>query len=92
MSTTRFITSIKIQSSGDADSPQKCLLQNSVSSGVGPFVTVRSFTLKNISAEQVISGFGAKARFWRLMILDNYGGPMISIREIALEVLILWSM
>ncbi len=90
MSTTRFITVIKIQSSGNSESPRKCLLQSSVSSGVGPFVTVKAFTLQDVSTEQVISSFGAKARYWRLMILDNYGGETVSIREIALEVPLLF--
>lgn len=68
----RWITSLKITSSGDENSPKKCLLQKSLTSGAGPFVTVTSFTLEKSTKEQQITGFDGHARYWRLLVLDNY--------------------
>jgi hypothetical protein len=51
---------------------------------VGPFKTVASFQLINVSEAQTVSGFSSHARHWRLLILDNYGGGSIAIREAAL--------
>ena len=41
----RWITSISVLPYGDSSSPKDCLLQYSITSGVGPFQTVSSFTL-----------------------------------------------
>ena len=41
----RWITSISVLPFGDSSSPKDCVLQYSITSGVGPFQTVSSFTL-----------------------------------------------
>ncbi len=102
----RTITSMKILSSGDSNSPKRCLLQKSMTSGVGPFETVASFTLDKITSdftidstdrlnatikngynrqikEQTISKFNAHSRYWRILVIDNYGGDHIGIREVS---------
>jgi hypothetical protein len=82
---TRWITSITISSSGDSDSPSRCLFQRSVTSGLGPFVTVSSFTLKETTEPQAIGGFEGRGRYWRLLILDNFGGSSVNIRDVRLN-------
>jgi len=82
---TRWITELIILSKGDSNSPKSCLLQKSITAGVGPFETVMSFTLlNNTLTEQKINGFEAHSRYWRIVFVDNYGGPSIEVREINL--------
>lgn len=84
--TSRWITGLEIQSSGDGNSPKRCLLQQSMAaSGIGPFETVASFVLEDKSSEQIIRGFEGHGRYWRLYIIDNYGGDAVQIREISLN-------
>jgi hypothetical protein len=101
----RTITSLTIKTTGDENSPKRCLLQQSRTSGVGPFETVSIFTLEKTTSvtttnfnitnttngmdreilEQTISQFSGQARFWRLLVIDNYGGPGVGIREFKLD-------
>lgn len=104
----RYVSTIKILTSGDNHGPKDCYLQSSTTSGVGPFKTVVKFTLdqmdlfvgdKNTTGElnstkpgfyktveqQVITNFRDYSQYWRLLILNNYGGPTIRIREISFE-------
>lgn len=81
----RWITAITIKSSGDENSPKRCLLQQSVTSGSGPFVTVKDFTLAQTFDNQTIMGFSKQSRYWKLIVLTNYGGDSIAIRDIGLE-------
>lgn len=89
----RWITGIKILPLGDSSSPRRCLLQKSLTGGVGPFETVTSFTVQpsqNLSFDRSIgwqsfSGFSDFSRYWRVLFVDNYGGQGIGIREIALD-------
>lgn len=97
----RWITGLRLTPVGDSRSPKRCVLQRSITSGQGPFETVRSFTLsadfslrpgKNATkgstadlAEQQITGFSGLSRFWRLIVVDNHGGSGVGIRELALD-------
>ena len=38
-----------------------------------------------INTEQHFTNFEGYARYWRLIIVDNHGGPNIGIREIYLD-------
>lgn len=77
----RWVTGIQISSSGLNDSPKRCLFQQSVTSGYGPFVTVSSFVLDQTQETQTILGFQAHSRYWRLFIIDNYGGNYTGLVE-----------
>jgi len=104
----RYVSTLKILTSGDINGPRECLLQASYTSGVGPFKTVAQFTLdqmdsfvgdKNITGQlnstmsgfyktveqQVITNFRDYSRYWRILILNNYGGSTVRIREISFE-------
>lgn len=86
----RWITTLSILPTNDANSPKRCILLRSMSSGVGPFEAVYTFTLLNSSQAnnnipQQFSGFQGFARYWKLLVLDNYGGSSINIREIQLQ-------
>ena len=116
--TSRWIKELRILPIGNENSPKRCLLQRSITTGSGPFETVKSFTIEGISTltnytqERVesnsivnddiidieasinatyrakystISGFDGHARYWRLIVLDNYGGPNVGVREISLH-------
>jgi len=94
MGAHRWVSALRIQPSGDSTSPKRCLLQKSLSRGVGPFQTIRSFTvLENYNrsgstqgyVEQRFGGFSGYSRYWRLVVLDNYGGTGIGIREFHLD-------
>jgi hypothetical protein len=99
MGDARWVTALRITPIGDSRTPQRCVLQHSITGGVGPFETVRSFTLTHLGPrgastrqgnasdyeEQRISGFSGYARYWRLVVIDNYGGVGVGIREIQLE-------
>ena len=94
LGTFRWITAFRINPIGDDRSPKRCLLQQSMSSGVGPFETVKAFTMQGNSTdagptlnfeEQRFTGFNGYARYWRLIVLDNYGGSGIGIRELYLD-------
>eukprot|EP01035_Chromulina_nebulosa_P024544 gene24544-31964_t len=86
----RWITSISVLPFGDSSSPKDCVLQYSITSGVGPFQTVSSFTLMENNAvsgsmqPQVIQGFNGYARYWRLLTLNNYGAQVTRVREVDL--------
>eukprot|EP01038_Epipyxis_sp_PR26KG_P006359 gene6359-8759_t len=92
----RWITRLRMLPLGDNRSPKRCLLQRSLTSGVGPFETVSKFTI-NIPSngteidsnhtinEQSITGFNGYARYWKVIFLDNYGGHGIGIRDLYLE-------
>jgi hypothetical protein len=97
----RWITALRIVPLGDKRSPKRCVLQKSITSGVGPFETVKSFTMtadfshrtsvtsNNGSTldltEQRFAGFDGYARYWRLIVLDNYGGSGVGVRELRLD-------
>jgi len=86
MSASHWVTGVEIWASGDLTTPRRCLLQHSVTrSGVGPFETSVSFTLSQTSDRQLISGFEGHGRYWRLFIVDTYGGDVASIREVKLN-------
>jgi hypothetical protein len=86
----RWISSFSILPFGNTTSPKRCLLQKSGSTGMGPFITVASFTVplygmgKGSSEPFVVANFGEYARYWRLYVLDNYGGSGIAIRDISI--------
>ena len=81
----RSVDQINLLSPANTTSPRRCLLQRSLTSGVGPFTTVTSFTLSNTSTSfQTISGFvSSSARYWQLLLLDNYGGSSIVLNEVS---------
>jgi hypothetical protein len=100
----RWVNSIKILPLGNENSPRRCLLQRSLSSGVGPFETIHRFTLSKSEIDynqyfadeqnshpqapvfQLIAGFeNSLSRYWRIVFVDNYGGPYIGVREILFE-------
>jgi len=105
---TRYVSTLKIITSGDTYGPKNCLLQSSSTSGVGPFKTVKEFTLNQMSIyvgdknmtgsinstksgfyndvkEQIITNFKGFSRYWRILVLDNYGGSTVRIREVSFE-------
>mmetsp|Transcript_6182 Transcript_6182/g.8636 ORF Transcript_6182/g.8636 Transcript_6182/m.8636 type:complete len:1059 (+) Transcript_6182:817-3993(+) len=89
----RWVSSLRILPFGDSSSPKNCILQSSMTTGVGAFQTVTSFTLvenlvvNGAMQEQVIQGFNGYARYWRLIILNNYGNlNHIGIRDLQLDV------
>lgn len=79
----RSINEIRVLTFSDT-SPKRCLLQISSTSGVGPFRTVASFTLLNDTIGfQSITGIEiGYARYWKLFVLDNYGGATTQIFEV----------
>jgi hypothetical protein len=95
----RWVTALRITPIGDTRSPKRCLLQQSYTSGVGPFETVKAFTMSadfsarvNITngstldaGEQRFAGFNGYARYWRLVVVDNQGGRGVGIREVRLD-------
>ena len=44
----RWISAIIIQSDGTSSSPRDCILQSSISAGIGPFKTIASFRLSQV--------------------------------------------
>lgn len=81
----RWITSILITSQGDNTSPKNCLLQVSRSSGVGPFTNIATFQLEKGYDRQAVNGFSGHARYFRLLLLDNYNATTIKIRQVELQ-------
>eukprot|EP01033_Poteriospumella_lacustris_P010559 gene10559-7511_t len=95
----RWIVGLRILPYGGNKSPRRCLLMYSTTTGIGPFKTALSFTVQanNQSADnqtpsmaaslatQHFTGFQGYARYWKLMVLDNYGGNQVAIREVYLE-------
>lgn len=88
----RHISSIKITPVGGPSSPQRVVLMRSISLGLGPFETVHSFTmsLQDLNTPQglkpeIFKGFEGHARYWKVLFVDNYGGPYIGVREIEIE-------
>jgi hypothetical protein len=108
----RYIIEIVIHPISGINSPKRCLLMASMTSGIGPFQTVKTFTINSNqgynssnnqnysnsgfeysnysstddpSNTQSFGGFHGYARYWKLVILDNYGGEYIGIREIVLN-------
>lgn len=96
----RWVSALRLVPVGDIRSPKRCLLQKSITSGVGPFETVKAFTVEvDLSSkipdttdgstldasEQRFAGFSGYARYWRVVLLDNYGGSGIGVREVHLE-------
>ena len=81
----RSVTEIKILTYSNT-SPRRCLLQMSVTSGVGPFRTAASFTVQNDSIGfQSFTGMEVGyARYWKLLVLDDYGGPIVQIFEVEI--------
>lgn len=93
----RWVNTINITPIGDDNSPKKCLIQRSMTSGVGPFETVREFTMtRSITTTvlnngtstiaeipQAITVDPSSSRYWRVVVLTNYGGPHVGIREIS---------
>lgn len=85
MGSSRWLNTIEILNLGEENnnSSRKCLLQKSLSSGVGPFQTVITFALNaSFDSYQTINGFRGFARYWRLVLINNYGGKSIGFREI----------
>jgi len=81
----RWVTALTIRTSDDIDAPRRCLLQYSVTSSAGPFVTAADFILKKDNEEQEVRGFSTHSRYWKLIVIDNYGSDVSSIRDIKLE-------
>ena len=87
----RWVTSFEITPLQGGNSPKKCLLQRSLSfSDRGPYETASTFTLNStmavnytVAGERVIIGLSAHARYWRLLVIDNYGGIGVGISHIA---------
>eukprot|EP00605_Chrysophyceae_sp_TOSAG23-4_P000358 GSChrysophyteH1.ASY1.ANO1.405.1 assembled CDS len=85
----RWIKELRLLPVGDENSPKRCLLQRSMTAGMGPFETVVSFNVEKsgsdfITEETHIVGFDGHARYWRLLVIDNWGGARIGIRELSL--------
>ncbi len=95
LGTSRWIKELRMLPLGDSNSPKRCLLQRSMTSGIGPFETVTSFTIAKTTdnstgsnyttSETHIIGFDGHARYWRLIVIDNYGGTAVGIRELSLH-------
>lgn len=95
----RWIVGLKILPYGGNISPRRCLLMYSTTTGIGPFKTALSFTvmgnnrsvddqppaLSSSLTEEHFAGFQGFARYWKLMVLDNYGGSQVGIREVYLD-------
>jgi hypothetical protein len=85
----RTISSLRITPIGGSISPRRCFLQRSVTGGIGPFTSVISFTvpssLSPAAPTMTVRGFSGLARYWKLLILDNYGGHTIGIRDFYLD-------
>jgi hypothetical protein len=85
----RTITSLRINPIGGTNSPRRCFLQRSITGGIGPFTSVISFTVPSSSSPAAptttVNGFSGLARYWKLLILDNYGGDSIGIRDFYLD-------
>lgn len=81
----RLITGLKMTSVGGENSPRRCILQQSLTTGIGPFETIITFVGTNTSDEQHITQFEGYARYWRLIVVDNHNGPHIGIREFYLD-------
>jgi hypothetical protein len=69
----RWITRIKITPMAGIHSPRRCVLLRSITSGIGPFENATSFLLSNKAEEQIITGFHSYGRYFKLLVLDNYG-------------------
>ena len=95
LGTSRWIKELRMLPLGDSNSPKRCLLQRSMTSGIGPFETVTSFTVAKIvdnstgsnytTSKTHVIGFNGHARYWRLIVIDNYGGAGVGIRELSLH-------
>jgi hypothetical protein len=89
----RLITGMRILGSGDKNSPKRCVLFRSTTVGLGPYEKVALVTLqKNVSTtggyaieDQSFTGFTGYGRYWKLLLLDNYGGSGLSVREVNLD-------
>lgn len=85
LSDYRWITAIRLSTSDGDDAPKRCLLQHSLTSGEGPFVTVADFTLSKSNQFQEVNGFSSHSRYFKLLILSNFGSANVSISDIQLE-------
>lgn len=96
LGTYRWINGFRVLPYGDNSSPKRCLLQYSITTGLGPYQTALSFTVqKNQDIigntiqqgfhEQRFTGFNGNARYWRFVVIDNHNGKGVGIREIALD-------
>jgi hypothetical protein len=59
-----------------------------MTSSTGPYTTITSFTASNAISDTKstnIYGLNEYGRYWQLVILDNYGGVNIGIRDIKFE-------
>lgn len=81
----RYINALHMTAVGGANSPKKCIIQMSVTTGIGPWKTVSTFVAQNSTEEQVVNHFEGYARYWQLIVIDNYGGDNIGIREFYLD-------
>eukprot|EP00606_Chrysophyceae_sp_TOSAG23-5_P001108 GSChrysophyteH2.ASY1.ANO1.525.1 assembled CDS len=88
---SRWIKEVRLLPVGDDNSPKKCLLQRSMTTGacMGPFETVVQFEVEQppgqFSAEEThVVGFDGHARYWRLLVINNHGGASVGIRELSL--------
>ena len=87
----RWVTGFEITPLQGGNSPRKCLLQRSLTfSDRGPYETASTFTLNStvavndtVTGVRIIIGLSAHARYWRLLVIDNYGGMGVGIRHIA---------
>ncbi len=85
----RWIKELRLLPIGDNRSPKTCLLQRSRTAGMGPFETVAEFTVTKVpnkfeEEETFVQGFDGHARYWRLLVIDNYGASTVGIRELSL--------
>lgn len=86
----RWITALRVVPLGGPQSPKTVLVQVSLSAvGPGPFTTVASYVFTKTNGSdatpQVITGFSEHGRFWRLLVLDTYGGFSVGIREVYFD-------
>jgi hypothetical protein len=78
----RWVVGIQFSTSGLDSGAKRVLLQQSVTSGNGPFTTVATFNLAKTSGTQTFRGFQAHSRYWKLFIIDNYGGNSTGLVEV----------
>jgi hypothetical protein len=81
----RKITQLHLRSIGGEDSARKCILQESSTSGRGPYRTILTFIADDSTENQLFQYFEGNARHFQLIVVDNYGGEHVSIREVSLS-------
>ena len=68
----RVVQEVRMRGRGMANDPKNVKIQMSVSLS-GPWTTVADAHLARSPNEQIIGGFQAKSRFWRVAFMTNHG-------------------